>query len=103
MASKGRPFMPGHPGGPGRPKLTPQKRAEKKALLEYYRQYLERGEAVVDHKRGRKKNPLAALKQAEDRIYGQAPQKVEQSINLGAIQIVYGDDGSEKSGKEPGQ
>ncbi len=63
--------------GPGRPKLTPEKKAEKLALMDHYKAYLESGEAVKDFERVRKKNPLAALTKAEGRILGTPKQSVD--------------------------
>lgn len=61
----GRDFKKGKSGGPGRPKLTPTQKMERKALHDHYREYLENGEAVLDFIRLRLKDPRAAIDLAE--------------------------------------
>ena len=39
----GRDFKKGKSGGPGRPKLSLEKKMERKALLDYYKSYIEEG------------------------------------------------------------
>ena len=79
--------------GPGRPKDTPEKKAQRMALMDYYKRYLESGEAVVDFEKWRKHTPGPAIQEATDRVHGKAPQHLNLGgkINLGAIKIVHSD------------
>jgi hypothetical protein len=61
----GRDFKKGKAPGPGRPKDTPEKKMARKALKDYYQQYLTNGEAVLDFKRLRTKDPGGAIDRAE--------------------------------------
>lgn len=70
--------------GPGRPKETPEKRNKRLALKEFYKQYLESGEAVKDFHKHRLKQPGSAIEMAEKRIYGMPSQAVQHS---GAIKV----------------
>src|SRR3972149_3602783 len=77
------PYIP----GPGRKKMTPEQRLEKKCLLKFYAEYLKSGEAIKDFKRAKKKIPLAALQEATERIHGKAKQSVEHTGDM-KIEIV---------------
>jgi len=90
----GRDFKKGKSGGPGRPKLTPDQRMQKKALFDFYKEYLESGEAIKDFKKAKSKLPLACIQEAADRLHGKARQSIEMSreINLTQIIINHSDD-----------
>jgi hypothetical protein len=60
-----------------------------KKLNDYYKVYLDSGEAVKDFQRVRKKQPHTAIEFAERRTYGPVAQKVEHSgtITLAALLV----------------
>ena len=73
--------------GPGRPKKTPEERA----VMAFYKTYLENGGAVEDLKKLMAKGDyptlLAAIKNAEARVYGKPKEHVELSGSLTLAQI----------------
>jgi hypothetical protein len=74
----GKPFEVGNPGGPGRPKLTPEKKAERKAVKELVAEYrhslaeaLPHLSPVLVRKAGT--GDVSAIKELNDRVMGKAP------------------------------
>lgn len=67
----------------GRPKGS-EESPEKKAYRAWLKDYLEHGEAIVDFKKGKVKDPLKAFTIARDTVHGTP----KQSIDVKATQTI---------------
>lgn len=83
--------------GPGRPKMTLEKRITERAIREYMKEYLENGEAVIDFERVRYEKPDIALNMALDRVYGHdgKPQGESSAFNVNMLIAVLTGKGPE--------